>query len=301
MGTPVSKVYPDMKHLCRSLVLFIFLGACIQVMDAQCPDNVTVTSNDHCLWVYWEGTPPSPLPEPLLEAGEVHTLRGGIGTAQDPAFYQSSGGNGACNAGRGPFTGTISAEGETCDFVDGMLDVSLPIELSHFSVELDLKVAVLHWTTSSEINNAGFEVQRSVNGIDWDVLSWIEGQGNSSELRSYTYQDFFPIVGNNYYRLKQMDVDGAFTYSSVVSINIDRVVDGLKVFPNPVADVLNIYDGGRDADWDHMAIYDAFGRKINPTIISNTQILVTDLPSGIYFLQQLDSDRQQMHRFVVRR
>ena len=93
----------------------------------------------------------------------------------------------------------------------------LPVELVHFSGEQTKRGVALKWITASEINNAGFEIQRSDNGTDWPKIGHVNGNGDSNELLHYSYLDKAPAYGLNYYQFKQNDFDGAFEYSDVLS------------------------------------------------------------------------------------
>ncbi len=93
--------------------------------------------------------------------------------------------------------------------------VPVPVELTGFSAErIDGKVH-LTWSTATEINNRGFEVEKSKDSKLWSTAGFIAGAGNSTESRTYTYIDSYPEFGNNYYRLKQIDYNGEYEYSSV--------------------------------------------------------------------------------------
>ncbi|MBN2681182.1 MAG: T9SS type A sorting domain-containing protein [Bacteroidales bacterium] len=112
---------------------------------------------------------------------------------------------------------------------------SLPVVLSKFAYENHQDYVLLEWTTSSEINNDFFEVQKSINGSDFDVMATIPGAGNSNEIIEYEWEDLLPYNGTVYYRLKQVDYDGQFEYSKLIAVtrnssSIDCIV---KVNPNP--------------------------------------------------------------------
>jgi len=85
----------------------------------------------------------------------------------------------------------------------------LPIELIYFHAYQVGEEVQLKWSTASEINNRGFEILRSENGIDWEALDFVNGVGNSTATNFYQYTDRFPKKGINYYRLKQIDFDGS--------------------------------------------------------------------------------------------
>jgi hypothetical protein len=96
----------------------------------------------------------------------------------------------------------------------------LPIELIEFKAKQINKSVELNWITASEKNNAFFTVERSKDGEDWDPVSFINSQGNSSTHQYYKTYDYSPFTGNSYYRLKQSDFDGSYSYSNVILLNM---------------------------------------------------------------------------------
>lgn len=114
----------------------------------------------------------------------------------------------------------------------------LPIELTRFSATAARDHILLNWETAAELNNAGFEVQRSSNdGRDFSTIAWIEGAGTTQESKTYVYKDFDVKPGVRYtYRLMQLDFDGASTASPVVSATLtgDKFIAGDQ-YPNPVS------------------------------------------------------------------
>ncbi len=115
----------------------------------------------------------------------------------------------------------------------------IPVELIYFEARQigDQKV-MLEWQTATELNNAGFDVEWSVDGDRWEVLEFIEGAGTTSEVQTYQVIHDFPVGGLNYYRLRQVDYDGAYEYTGIEIVEItdeNEVSNDLDfiVFPNP--------------------------------------------------------------------
>ena len=96
---------------------------------------------------------------------------------------------------------------------------ALPIGLSQFSVELDQRFNILSWTTESEHNNDYFNVEKTLDGETFENIGYIRGGGTSNQTTTYTFTDYNTKENINYYRLKQTDFDGKFTYSYVISID----------------------------------------------------------------------------------
>jgi len=124
------------------------------------------------------------------------------------------------------------------------VDVSpFPVELSRFDAVLAEDKVLLNWRTETEVNNYGFYIERSVNNSDWLVLSFIEGYGNSNSFKEYSFSDSdIKLSGKYYYRLRQMDNDGTYEYSKIVTIEADtpNYLYVIRNYPNPFNPVTNI-------------------------------------------------------------
>jgi hypothetical protein len=117
------------------------------------------------------------------------------------------------------------------------MDYQVPVELSSFSGSVDKDGILLNWSTASELNNKGFEVERSIDGVLFNHIGFVKGSGTSSDVHSYQFKDQLDPEGINtlYYRLKQVDYNGQFEYSSIVTINIDLPLEFNlnQNYPNP--------------------------------------------------------------------
>ncbi len=119
--------------------------------------------------------------------------------------------------------------GDVCDYdiiITSKITSPLPVELINFSGTDEKDVNVLDWSTASEENNSHFEIERSMDGSEFKLLDVIEGNGTTMETNNYTYYDKNPEL-NSYYRLKQIDFDGSFSYSKI--INIKRIGEDVIV------------------------------------------------------------------------
>lgn len=117
----------------------------------------------------------------------------------------------------------------------------LPIELIDFKGNLEKDNAIqLNWITASELNNSGFEIERSVNGDDWSEIGFVEGRGTSTVTNHYEFIDSTANSGNNYYRLKQIDFDGQFEYSKIAQVKVPPDQVYFRISPNPTSDILYI-------------------------------------------------------------
>jgi hypothetical protein len=114
---------------------------------------------------------------------------------------------------------------------------ALPLTLLNFNATLVGSYVNSSWQTTSEINTDYFSVQHSKNGINFYEIGKVKASGNSSIVKNYSFDDKAPATGVNFYRLKMADIDGSYTYSKVVSLNIN-IKGLLSFYPNPVKDIL---------------------------------------------------------------
>ena len=171
----------------------------------------------------------------------------------------------------------------------------LPVELSSFSaVQLGTSV-LLKWKTETEINNFGFDVERAgeTNGSlqNWNKIGFVAGNGNSNSPKDYSFTDNPPAGSQYHYRLKQIDSDGQFEYSEVISVdfNIPNQYALHQNYPNPFNPATNItYNIPVDGNVS-VKVYDILGNEVAVVINDNQKAGVYTIPfyadklaSGIY-------------------
>ncbi len=171
----------------------------------------------------------------------------------------------------------------------------LPVELSSFTGlynKLQNQV-VLKWKTATEINNYGFEIQRRDNN-NWVKIGFVNGAGNSNSPKEYTFTDKVMSADSYSYRLKQIDVDGKFEYSSVVEVAIDEFPNDYVLrqnYPNPFNPVTTIKFEFNTATKASLKVYDILGKEINTLFngvaetgkVYEVEFNAGNLASGIYF------------------
>ncbi|GJQ62360.1 MAG: hypothetical protein SCALA702_14130 [Melioribacteraceae bacterium] len=101
----------------------------------------------------------------------------------------------------------------------GIVDGGVPVELSSFAVSVSENSVILDWSTATETNNKGFEVERASEDGQFVNIAFVEGNGTTSEIQKYSFTDYPEATGNYQYRLKQVDFDGAVEYSDVVEVS----------------------------------------------------------------------------------
>lgn len=170
----------------------------------------------------------------------------------------------------------------------------LPVEVSTpLQAYLQNRAAILTWSTATETNNSGFEIQRSKDGINWEKTGWQAGQGNITTPHTYMYIDENPLSGVSYYRFKQVDFDGNFTYSNIASLEYTRPY--ANIYPNPVKDKLYI---NTHEPIDDLLIFDTTGRQINTRLADNT-IDVSLFPKGLYTIKIIIGQQYFCEKIVV--
>ena len=166
---------------------------------------------------------------------------------------------------------------------------ALPIELLAFTATAKGKTVQLDWRTATELNNAYFQIERSTNGRDFEKIGKVAGAGTSHAPLDYAFTDQLPKTGWNYYRLKQVDFDGEFSYSPVQAVQMGK--DGsirLQVFPNPANDELNLKTDRLIEPADRLEIYDYTGRQVmsfSAADAVNAPVVISQLPAGTYMLR----------------
>jgi hypothetical protein len=168
----------------------------------------------------------------------------------------------------------------------------LPIELIEFTGWYNGNENELHWTTATEINSAYFEIQRSLNGIDFITIGITPAAGNSLSELNYLFYDDAPAVGINYYRLKMVDIDNSYEYSNMIAIRLQgEEVAELNVYPNPATDFITLELNEMQSGAIDISIIDITGREVahfNAVTSSGINVLhysVQHLPTASYFLQ----------------
>ncbi len=182
---------------------------------------------------------------------------------------------------------------------------SLPIILSEFYAQKQTGKVALQWTTSSEENVAQFVIERSSDGKNYKSIGTVAATGNSSTPKNYSFTDQNPAASNNYYRLQVQDLDGRITYSKIVIINVSAgSTTSMQVFPNPVANELQVQIPGGFNGNTSLQVYDVSGHLMKTNRINlngnavNTTVDVTTLPVGVYTLKATDGNNSVITRFV---
>ncbi len=202
----------------------------------------------------------------------------------------------------------------------------LPVELINFASKVSNGEVNLNWQTATELNNYGFEVQRSafssqqsvdnqkLNADSWIKIGFVHGAGNSSSLKNYSFVDSNPVGGSNfYYRIKQVDNDGSFKYSKVIEVKIIPSVFSLyQNYPNPFNPETKIkykVAPSNLAKGDalvQLKVYDMLGKEVVTLVNERKQpgeyeveFNGANLPSGIYFYRMRAGNFTSTKKFIL--
>lgn len=171
----------------------------------------------------------------------------------------------------------------TGGFFVSTINSALPVTLKYFSGYTTNNASTLEWASVSEKNSSHFEIERSTNAINFQMIGKVSAAGDSKSVRQYTYQDYTMADGIYYYRLKQVDLDGSFEYSRIISLKVTAATT-IKVYPNPVNDQLSIQS---EIEINSVEITNPSGIKLQSARPNSHyyNIEMTKLPAGLYLIK----------------
>jgi hypothetical protein len=205
----------------------------------------------------------------------------------------------------------------------------VPVELVSFTAEVFKNDVVLKWQTATEINNAGFEVERcrSISNFEFRIsnfeqIGFVEGEGTTAEIQNYYWKDCNLIPGKYFYRLKQIDYNGIFEYSEMAEAEVDPPfeISLEQNYPNPFNPTTNIIFRIAERDFVSLKVYDVLGNEVTTLVnkelspgeyqvefnttsysgeVLNLPAGRQGLPSGVYFYQLRVSDLLQSKKMLL--
>ncbi|MFZ4620352.1 MAG: T9SS type A sorting domain-containing protein [Bacteroidota bacterium] len=205
----------------------------------------------------------------------------------------------------------------------------LPVELSTFTVSQKENSAILKWSTATEVNNHGFEVERKLvsrlggqagfkvqgsgttaSNSAWTRIAFVEGNGNSNTVHEYSYADRSLSAGTYSFRLKQIDRDGMFSYSTEADVKVGSVPNVFALeqnYPNPFNPSTSIGFTLQESGYTSLRIYDALGREVVTLVNEDLQAGVyhqrtfdaVRLSSGIYFSKLQSGENVQIRKMML--
>lgn len=192
-----------------------------------------------------------------------------------------------------PFADAISADGNRIGltayppgsgFAHALIltiNTVVPVELTSFTADVIEKSVQINWSTATETNNSGFEVQRKSNLEEWSIIDFIAGSGTTTETKNYSYLDYLVPAGIYTYRLKQIDLDGSYEYSEEINVEVSFPNEFYLAqnYPNPFNPSTVIeFSLPENASNVRLSIYNSLGEQV-------AELVNTELPAGIYSYQ----------------
>jgi len=216
-------------------------------------------------------------------------------------YYVGPANNNNLGGRNSEFRFVVSYNGAPCSGEEG----TLPVSFRAFTAARSNSVVALKWTTSSESNNRGFEIQRLIGSGTWQTLSFVASQatdGNSSSDLTYAYADQNPTKVISQYRIKQIDIDGRSKISEIRIVRGDGQRGKTIVYPNPSSDgKVNILFEDKTGIRD-VSVMDISGRIVKQMKgITNNNIVIENLNAGMYTVRIVNNETgdQAVEKFVV--
>ncbi|MCG6912327.1 T9SS type A sorting domain-containing protein, partial [bacterium BMS3Abin03] len=185
----------------------------------------------------------------------------------------------------------------------------LPVELSSFSALINKNSVNLIWKTETEVNNYGFEIQRSIQSEDWKTLGFVNGNGNSNSPKDYSFTDNSVGTSGKYsYRLKQIDNDGSYEYSKSIEVNLGAPasIELKQNYPNPFNPSTTINFTLPVEDAVSLIVYNAIGEQVKVLYsgvleagVHSFNFSGDDLPSGLYVYKLSTSAGNQIRKMML--
>ncbi len=241
-----------------------------------------LNDDDVPITLYWEDATRSDIePGPSLVVARY-----------DGTDWTSEGQSDIDNGDPGNVTSDVVTDFTNLTFTFGTRDAPLPVELLFLTASVQSTGILVEWATITEVNNDFFTVERSPDGFHWEEIAQVPGAGNSSSRIDYSINDQTSFSGNlTYYRLKQTDFDGTFSFSEIVALQDPFGQTSLvKVYPNPTSDVLFLKTDLPLVE--NIRIVNTSGQDVTDLILSSYdehlrrwKVDVSALPYGVYAIR----------------
>jgi len=183
----------------------------------------------------------------------------------------------------------------------GQPGLILPVTFTDFNGRKKGNVVDLDWSTAFEFNNNRFEIETAKGGGNFYRIGTVGSQGNSTSNQFYAYSDYLPATGINYYRLRQVDIDGRSTYSRIISVVFDGKSKLITAFPNPAKDKLTVAFS-KPAENVLLRIIASDGKIIMTerlvSVLRNHEMDIDQLAAGAYILEVNSGNSKHNIRFV---
>jgi hypothetical protein len=182
---------------------------------------------------------------------------------------------------------------------------TLPVTFTHVQAVQKQKLVAVEWITASETNNAYFIVERSADGVNnFAGIGKVAGNGTTTVSHQYWFNDEAPLTGSNYYRIKQVDIDGKFSYSKVIVVKYETAATNkIVISPNPVRNTIRLQVDNNATVYD-LKVYSVDGKLQIQNSGAATQLnsqlnaQINKLTNGLYFIQLKNKEKTFTASFV---
>ncbi len=236
------------------------------------------------------------------------SVDGGVGSSTTNAidvYWTSTGTKRLCVT-------VTSADGCTASDCIEIIIATLPVEFTSFNGTAQGRNVRLDWATASETNNSYFSIEHSTDGIDFRSVGSVRGNGTTVNPQYYEFLHDQAIIGNNFYRLKQVDFDGTYQYSKVITVSFNKQVGHkLKVYPNPISanNAFNIkLESSADSGDAQVIIYDMYGQQLYTEAINVIEGLnemrldANQFPSGVLIVNvQFENGKTISQKLLIQK
>jgi len=190
----------------------------------------------------------------------------------------------------------------------GVVGPGVPVELVSFNASVDDNTVTLSWITATELNNLGFEVERSGEVEDWEKIGFVSGNGTTTEINYYSFTDENLLEGSYTYRLKQVDLDGTYEYTKIINVDIITPIEFelSQNYPNPFNPSTTIKFSIPEGSQVSLRIYNSLGQEIKELVnrfmesgVHTVNFNAVGLNSGMYFYKLNAGEFNQVRKMTL--
>ncbi len=194
---------------------------------------------------------------------------------------------------------TIELTGQNTEYILAGGLTTLPLNLLSFSGKNENGANLLNWQTANEVALSHFEIERSKNAKNFEIIGEVKANGGPSEKVEYEFFDspLTPLNSQLFYRLKMVDLDGSFKYSKIINIE-NKLQSELKVYPNPTSDYFSILG---NEHFEKLQIVDAAGRIVKEYLPQNeNKYELKGLGAGVYFVKIINREFLVTNKLIIK-
>ncbi len=190
-----------------------------------------------------------------------------------------------------------------------LLDSVVPVELTSFNANTNGTDVIINWSTATELNNSGFEVQKKRENVNWYSIGFIKGSGTTQQNHNYSFTDYSVTAGKYSYRLKQVDYDGSYEYSDIVEVELNNLPNQFSLgqnYPNPFNPTTNFEFQIANSGFVNLKIFDVLGNKVETLVneekepgLYKIKYNAIHLASGVYYYRLTANGFTDTKKFIL--